>query len=212
LLNGSALAINWESKNVPAIVESWYGGQAAGSAIADVLFGDYNPAGRLPVTFYASLNDLPSFEDYNITSQTYRYYKGEVIYPFGYGLSYTSFQYDSLQIKSKYKAGDSIKLSVNIRNTGTLAGDEVAEVYVSNKTAKGHIPIRALKAFKRIHLNAGASQTVQLTLAPDAFSIINDNNKKVILPGKFDISIGGGQPGTVVKTSSNVLQTTITLK
>lgn len=211
LLNGSALAINWESKNIPAIVESWYGGQAAGTAIADVLFGDYNPAGRLPVTFYSSLKGLPSFEDYTISTQTYRYYKGDVIYPFGYGLSYSTFHYADLKMNPQYKTGDSVKLSVNVKNTGKTDGDEVVEVYVSNKTAKGHIPIRALKAFKRIYLKTGETKNIQLTLAPDAFSIINDDNKKVIMPGTFEISVGGGQPGVKVKTNSNVLKTEITM-
>jgi beta-glucosidase len=210
LLNGSALAINWECENIPAIIEAWYPGQAAGTAIADVLFGDYNPGGRLPVTFYRSVSDLPSFEDYNITTQTYRYFKGDVLYPFGYGLSFTNFNYDNLKIKENYKAGDSVKISVNIKNTGSTDGDEVVQVYVSNKSATGHIPIRALKAFKRIHLNAGESKTVDLTLAPDAFSIINDENKKVIMPGKFEIAVGGGQPDVKVKTNSNVLKTEIT--
>jgi beta-glucosidase len=211
LLNGSALSINWENKNIPAIIESWYPGQAAGQAIADVLFGDYNPAGRLPVTFYSSLKGLPSFEDYNITTQTYRYFKGDVIYPFGYGLSYTNFHYDNLQIDHQSKASNAVKLSVNVKNTGKVAGDEVIEVYVSNKTAGGHIPIRALKAFKRIYLKAGESKIVTMGLAADAFSIINDDNKKVILPGKFEITVGGGQPDVKVKTSSNTLKTEIGL-
>jgi len=212
LLNGSALSINWENQNIPAIVEAWYTGQAAGTAIADVLSGDYNPGGRLPVTFYRSVNDLPSFSDYNITTQTYRYFKGNVLYPFGYGLSYTGFNYDKLKISENYKAGDTVKISVDVKNAGNLAGDEVVQVYVSNKTATGHIPIRALKAFKRIYVKAGETKSVDLTLVPDAFSMINDANKKVIMPGNYEITIGGGQPDVKVKTNSNVLKTQITLK
>jgi beta-glucosidase len=195
LLNGSALAINWESKNIPAIVESWYPGQAAGQAIADVLFGDYNPGGKLPVTVYKSLNDLPAFDDYRISKQTYRYFKGEPLYPFGYGLSYTSFAYDNLKI-NEVKAGDSVKLSVDLKNTGELAGDEVVQVYVSNRSASGPGPIRSLKAFRRISLKAGETKTVVFGLPPDAFSIINTKNEKVVGPGKFEINVGGGQPGT----------------
>lgn len=212
LLNGSAVSVNWEAKNIPSIIEAWYPGQAAGTAIADVLFGDYNPAGRLPVTFYRSVNDLPSFEDYNITTQTYRYFKGDVIYPFGYGLSYSSFNYNNLKVNPSYKPGDSVTISVDVKNTGTRDGEEVAEVYVSNKTATGHIPIRALKAFKRFFLKAGEAKTVSLTLRPDAFSIINDENKRVINPGKFEISIGGGQPDMKVKISSNILKTEIAIQ
>ncbi len=211
LLNGSALAINRENEKIPAIVEAWYPGQAAGMAIADVLFGDYNPAGRLPVTFYKSVSDLPSFEDYNITTQTYRFYPGEPLYPFGYGLSYSTFNYDNLKINKASKINEPVKLSVDVKNTGNMAGDEVVEIYVSDKTATGHVPIRSLKAFKRIHLDAGETKTVELTLTPDAFSTFNERSEKVILPGKFEIAVGGGQPGMKLKTISNVLETEITL-
>ncbi|OIR14181.1 xylan 1,4-beta-xylosidase precursor [mine drainage metagenome] len=207
LLNGSALSINWENKNIPAIIETWYPGQAAGTAIADVLFGDYNPAGRLPVTFYSSVNELPSFDEYNMTTQTYRYFKGDVIYPFGYGLSYTNFHYDNLKINHQNKAGNEVKLSVDVKNTGKVSGDEVVQVYVSNKTSTGHIPIRALKAFKRIYIKAGETKKVNLTIKPDAFSIINDANKRVIVHGKFEVTVGGGQPDVKIKTASNVLKT-----
>jgi len=207
LLNGSALSVNWENKNIPAIIETWYPGQAAGTAIADVLFGDYNPAGRLPLTFYSSVNDLPSFDQYNMTTQTYRYFKGDVIYPFGYGLSYTNFHYDNLKINHQNKAGADVTLSVDVKNTGKVSGDEVVQVYVSNKTSTGHIPIRALKAFKRVYVKAGETKTVNLSITPDAFSIINDDNKRVIVHGKFEVSVGGGQPDVKIKTASNVLKT-----
>lgn len=211
LLNGSALAVNWENENIPAIVEAWYPGQAAGQAIADVLFGDYNPGGRLPVTFYRSVKDLPSFEDYNISTQTYRYFKGDVLYPFGYGLSYTTFQYDNLKISNEYKAGENVKFSVNVKNTGNMAGDEVVQVYVSAQNRQGHLPLRSLKAFKRIHLQPGETKTVDLIVRSDAFSFINDKNEKIILRGKYEISVGGGQPDVKVKTSSNVLRSGVTI-
>ncbi len=152
LLNGSALAVNWEDKNIPAIIEAWYPGQAAGKAIADVLFGDYNPGGRLPVTFYKSVKDLPSFEQYDMTNQTYRYFKGEPLYPFGYGLSYTAFQYDNFKVNEEYKIGDSVKVFVDVKNTGQVAGDEVVQFYISDLNAPVPAPIRSLKGFKRIHL------------------------------------------------------------
>lgn len=206
LLNGSALAINWEEKNLPAIVEAWYPGQASGQAIADVLFGDYNPAGRLPVTFYKSLSDLPRFDDYNITKQTYRYFKGQPLYPFGYGLSYTTFDYTNLQSPKQSNVTDSVRLSVEVKNTGDMDGEEVVQVYVSNKSADVLVPVRELKAFKRIALKKGETQKVEFVLSPDAFSHITARNEREVLPGNFDISVGGGQPGTRgIKTLSTRL-------
>lgn len=194
LLNGSALAINWESKNVDAIIEAWYPGQAAGQAIADVLFGDYNPAGRLPVTFYKSENDLPPFDAYHLSNQTYRYFKGEPLYPFGFGLSYTTFAYENLKVEHEYKAGDSVSVSVTVKNTGKVPGDEVVQVYLSNKDKKRSRAIQSLKGFKRIHLQPGEARTTDFVLSPNDFSVFNDNNERQVLPSEFEISVGGGQP------------------
>jgi beta-glucosidase len=194
LLNGSAIAINWESKNLPAIIEAWYPGQAGGEAIADVIFGDYNPGGRLPVTIYKSLNDLPPFEDYNMKDRTYRYFKGEPLFPFGYGLSFTSFKYSNLEIEPDICAGDTVKVNVDVKNSGKLAGDEIVQLYISNLGSPYPVPIRSLQAFKRINLLPGETKTIGLTVRPDAFSVINDNNERVVLPGKFIISVGGKQP------------------
>src|SRR5882724_9321927 len=206
LLNGSALSINWEDKNIPAIVEAWYPGQAAGTAIADVLFGDYNPGGRLPVTFYRSVKDLPSFDDYNMKGHTYRFFNGKPLYPFGYGLSYTSFRYDKLTWAVIGKAGDSVKIMVDVTNTGKMAGDEVAQVYCSRREAPVPIPIRSLVAFKRIHLFPGETKTLMFSIPPNAFSIIDDKMQKVILPGAFTFSVGGAQPETGMATDSAVLK------
>ncbi|HPH46435.1 MAG TPA: glycoside hydrolase family 3 C-terminal domain-containing protein [Chryseolinea sp.] len=194
LLNGSALAINWESKNVDAIIEAWYPGQAAGQAIADVLFGDYNPGGRLPITFYKSVSDLPSFDAYKISSQTYRYFKGEPLYPFGFGLSYTSFIYENLKVNSEYSIGDSVHVSVTIKNTGKVAGDEVAQLYLSNTDKSHSRAIHSLKGFKRLYLKAGESKTIAFVLPPNDFSVLNDNSELQILAGQFEIFVGGGQP------------------
>lgn len=210
LLNGSALSLNWENQNIPAILETWYPGQAAGQAIADVIFGDYNPAGRLPVTFYKSVSDLPPFEDYDMKGRTYRYFKGEVLYPFGYGLSYTSFSYDHLNLASSYKTGDSVKVSVDVKNMGKVEGDEVVQLYLSNLTAGVPVPIRSLDGFKRVHLMPGETRTVTLVIRPDAFSLIDSNNKRVTLPGKFQIAVGGGQPGTIAKTLVAAIDLTAT--
>jgi beta-glucosidase len=194
LLNGSALAINWEKENIPAILEAWYPGQAAGSAIADILFGDYNPAGRLPVTFYKSVNDLPAFEDYNMKNRTYRYFTGDPLFPFGYGLSYTTFSYSKMNVASEAKIGDSVKVTVNVRNTGKRAGDEVVQLYLSDLTADVPVAIHSLKGFTRINLKPGETKTVVLTLPPDAFSVVDKDFKKVVVAGKFRISVGGHQP------------------
>jgi beta-glucosidase len=198
LLNGSALAINWEQKNIPAIMETWYPGQAAGQAIADVLVGDYNPGGRLPVTFYKDVADLPSFKDYNLSKQTYRYFSGEPLYPFGYGLSYTSFAYENVKVDNNHKAGQSVKLSVTVKNTGPVSGDEVVQVYVSHLNAPVKVPIRSLAGFQRVKLNAGESRQVEFEVAADAFSIYNQQGEKIIQPGDFEIGVGGGQPGVKV--------------
>jgi beta-glucosidase len=211
LLNGSALSINWEDQHIPAILETWYPGQAAGQAIADVIFGDYNPAGRLPVTFYKSVSDLPSFEDYNMNRRTYRYFKGEVLYPFGYGLSYTSFVYDKLNVSPTAKPGDSVRFLVNVKNTGAVEGDEVIQLYISIESGTVPVPIRSLAAFTRIHLKQAETKTIAMIIPPNAFSIIDGNNRRVIPPGKFHMAVGGGQPGTISERQSKVLRTTIEL-
>jgi beta-glucosidase len=212
LLNGSALSINWEDQHIPAILEAWYPGQAAGQAIADVLFGDYNPAGRLPLTFYKDVKDLPAFGDYTMAGRTYRYFKGEPLYPFGYGLSYTRFQYSNLQIAKTARSGDTVRVTVNVKNTGGREGDEVAQLYVSDKNAPVPVPIRSLRGFKRIHLRPGEEKTLHFAIAPDAFTVIDDKMQKVALPGQFDIAIGGGQPGSTRPQTSNDVQGSIVLK
>jgi beta-glucosidase len=216
LLNGSAVAINWEDQHLPAIVEAWYPGQAGGTAIADVLFGDYNPAGRLPVTFYQSVKDLPDFGDYAMAGRTYRYYKGHVLYPFGYGLSYSTFHYDSLQVTPPANPHDSLHLTVVVKNAGALEGDEVAELYVSAipsprapKPGEGVLPIRSLRGFQRIHLQPGQSTILHFTIAPDAFTVINDQMQRVPLTGKYSISVGGTQPDNPSPATSNTITSII---
>jgi beta-glucosidase len=212
LLNGSALAVNWEQENIPAIIEAWYPGQAAGQAIADVIFGNYNPAGRLPVTFYKSVDDLPPFEEYRMISQTYRYFTGTPLYPFGYGLSYTTFTYSNLVVNEVNAIDDSVKVSVDVTNTGKIAGDEVVQLYLSNKTATVPVPLRALKGFRRIHVQPGETKTVTFMLPPNAFSVINESFKREVQPGDFELSVGGRQPGDKTDPSeSNVVQSTMKL-
>jgi len=192
LCTGSALALNWEEENVDAILNAWYGGEAAGTAVADILFGDYNPAGRLPITFYKSAAQLPDFEDYTMKGRTYRYMTEEPLYPFGYGLSYTKFAYKSAKLsKPVICKTDSVKLTIELQNTGKRDGDEVMQVYLRNPNDPNG-PLKALKGFKRVSLKAGASQNVSVALAPDAFNSFNDQTKKFeILPGKYELLYGG---------------------
>jgi beta-glucosidase len=211
LLNGSAVSVNWEDQHLPAIIEAWYPGQEGGAAIADVLFGDYNPAGRLPVTFYHSINDLPNFGDYAMAGRTYRYYKDPVLYPFGYGLSYTGFHYDSLQIEKAVAPGDSLHLSVHVANTGHVEGDEIAQIYISALDAPVPVPIRSLRALRRIHLRPGQADILHFAVAPDAFTVIDDKMQRVPLYGKYSISAGGGQPDTTRATTSNTITITASI-
>jgi beta-glucosidase len=195
LINGSAVAINWANKYATAILEAWYPGEEGGTAIADVLFGDYNPGGRLPVTFYTSVEQLPPFDDYRMEGRTYRYLKVEPLFPFGYGLSYTQFKYRRLQVKPKrIKPGQRVQLSVEVQNTGRRAGDEVVQFYVSDVAASVPVPLHQLQGFERIHLAAGEKKTVSCTLKPKQMSLINAEGKRVVEPGEFRVTAGGGQP------------------
>jgi beta-glucosidase len=190
LLSGSALSVNWEDKNLPAILQAWYPGQAAGDAIADVLFGDYNPAGRLPVTFYSSVQDLPAFEDYNAKGHTYKYFKGKPLYPFGYGLSYAKFEYTNLKVETL--ASLDYKVTVDVSNKGIVDGDEVVQVYISTDKQTGG-PIRSLVAFQRVNLAAGKTRSGEIELPRDVFSIFDEHGNKAIGPGEYSLTIGGGQ-------------------
>jgi beta-glucosidase len=195
LFNGSAVAVNWASENVPAIVEAWYPGQAAGTALADVLFGDYNPAGRLAVTFYRSVDQLPSFTEYRMAGRTYRYFTGEPLFPFGFGLSFSKFEYSHLAIPSQVNAGAQIQVSVDVRNIGTRPGEEVVQLYVSDLVASVPVPVRSLQGFTRIFLKPGESKKVFFTLEPRQMSLIDSSWKRVVEPGAFRITVGGKQPG-----------------
>jgi len=193
LLNGSALSINWADQHIPAIVEAWYPGQAGGQAIADVLFGDFNPSGRLPVTFYKSVNDLPPFDDYDMKGRTYRYFEGIPLYSFGFGLSYSTFEYSDLVIPDEAETGENIQVSVKVKNTGNMAGEEVVELYLKTLSDK-LTPIRTLKGFGRIFLNPGEEKVVNFQLESRDFSFINEHSERISEPGEFLISVGGKQP------------------
>lgn len=198
LLSGSALSINWAGENIPAILEAWYPGQAAGTAIADVLFGDYNPAGRLPVTFYRSADDLPPFNDYAMEGKTYRYFRKEPLYPFGFGLSYARFAYSHLQMPKSVVAGEEIEVSVEVENAGKTAGEEVVQLYVRDVEASVPVPIRSLQGFERVFLKPGEKKAVCFRLKARQMSLIDEEGRRVVEPGVFEIAVGGGQPGVNV--------------
>ena len=195
LMNGSAVAVNWANENIPAIIEVWYPGQAAGSALADVLFGDYNPGGRLPVTFYKSIDQLPPFKDYNMKGKTYRYFDGDPLYPFGYGLSYTKFEYSNLEIPKTVTSGQNVTVSVDVENVGKMAGDEVVQMYLTDLEDLAPVPIRSLQGFRRVHIKAGEKRSVEFTLTPRQLSLIDHEMKRVVEPGTFEVAVGGKQPG-----------------
>jgi beta-glucosidase len=195
LLNGSALSVNWAAEHVDAILSAGYPGQEGGHAVADVLTGDYNPAGRLPVTWYQSVEQLPPFDEYDMKGRTYRYFTGQPLFPFGYGLSYTAFGYSELSLPQQLTAGEPLKVSAKVTNTGKLAGEEVVQLYITDEKASTPRPIRQLEGFERIMLKPGESKVVEFTLAPRQFSLINDKNARVIEPGWFTIAVGGKQPG-----------------
>ncbi|HMS67829.1 MAG: glycoside hydrolase family 3 C-terminal domain-containing protein [Saprospiraceae bacterium] len=211
MMAGSAVAMPWESENVPAIVDAWYAGQSAGDAVADVLFGDYNPAGRLPITFYKSDADLPDFKSYDMENRTYRYFKGEPLFPFGFGLSYSTFKYSAISAKPTVKKGNQIVFKTTVTNTGKMAGEEVTQLYVSHLGQKSKAPIRALKEFTRLSLQPGESKEVTFTISADDLSLVSESGESYQPKGKVTISIGGGQPNIKNKTTSNVVTKTITI-
>jgi beta-glucosidase len=195
LQNGSALSIGWADANVPAIVEAWYGGQAGGTAVGDVLFGNVSPAGRLPLTFYRSVDDLPPFDDYAMKGRTYRYFTGAPLYPFGHGLSYSRFAYAKLVVPKKAAVGAPVAVAVEVHNAGAVASDEVVQLYVTDAEASGPVPLRALKGFERISLKPGEKRVVRFTLDERALSLVGPDGQRVVEPGRFTIAVGGKQPG-----------------
>ncbi len=201
LCTGSALALNWEEDNVDAILNAWYGGQEAGTAVADILFGDYNPAGRLPITFYKSVDQLPDFLDYDMKGRTYRYMTQTPLYPFGYGLSYTTFDYKNAQLSTdKINKDQPVTLTLDVMNTGKTDGDEVVQVYIKNSNDPEG-PLKSLKAFKRIHVKAGATQQVKIELAPKVFWSFNDSKQIMeVRSGKYEILYGGTSANESLKS------------
>jgi len=194
LMSGSALAVNWADEHVPAIVQAWYPGGQGGEAVAGLIAGDYSPAGRLPVTFYRSVDALPGFSDYDMSGRTYRRFEGEVLYPFGHGLSFTRFEYGDPQgPDGPVAAGEPVEISVEVTNDGGMDGEEVVQLYVSRPQVDG-APIRSLRGFRRVALAQGETRTLEFTLDPRAFSTVDAEGVRRIEPGPARIWVGGGQP------------------
>jgi beta-glucosidase len=197
LTNGSALSVNWASEHADAILDAWYSGEEGGTAIAQTLAGENSPAGRLPVTFYKSVEQLPTFEDYSMKNRTYRYFNGQPLYAFGHGLSYSKFEYSNLKLSTtKLKAGDSLSAEADVRNVSQREGDEVVELYLSFPKSPA-APIRALRGFTRISLGAGETKHVHFTLDARDLSEVDEKGDRIVAKGAYRISVGGGQPGTV---------------
>ncbi len=194
LTNGSALGVNWAKTHANAVLEAWYPGEEGGTAVAETLSGKNNPGGRLPVTFYTGVDQLPPFESYAMKGRTYRYFEGTPLYPFGYGLSYTSFRYSDLELaQNQIQAGDPVNAQVTLTNTGKIAGDEVAQVYLKFPDVPG-APLKALRDFRRVHLEPGESQKVWFELQGRDLGMVTETGDAIVPQGDYTISIGGGQP------------------
>lgn len=221
LMSGSALAVKWADEHIPAILQAWYPGGRGGEAVAAVLFGDYSPSGRLPVTFYATNEELPDFCDYSMSNRTYKYMKNEALYPFGYGLSYTKFEYRSITVTEQVQAGESVNCTVKVRNIGNVASEETVQLYLRDVEASVEVPRWQLNGIRKIFLEPGCEKEVSFTLTPRQMALIDNDGKAVLEPGIFEVYIGGSQPdarslkltGTPVqKASFEVVGTRMELK
>lgn len=211
LLSGSALAINWADEHIPAIIQAWYPGAEGGKAIASLIFGEYSPSGRLPVTFYRTTEELPDFRDYSMENRTYRYMKNEALYPFGYGLSYTKFEYSNIVLdKDKISAGESIECRATVKNIGNWASDEVVQLYIKDVEASVRVPRWQLRGIRKIHLEPGEEKEVSFTITPKDMSLINEEGKRMLEPGLFEVYVGGSQPDkrSIELTGTEVLKAT----
>lgn len=197
--SGSAMALNWEDENLPAIIQAFYPGERAGAAIADLLWGEFSPSGRLPVTFYPSLDGMPAFDDYSMENRTYKYYEGEPLYAFGHGLSYTDFAYSDITAPETYTPGAPMPVSVTVTNTGDMASREVVQAYLTRESrANGSVPRVELAGFKLVELEPGESVVVDLLIAADRIGYYDEAGELTFpTSGEIGVSIGGGQPGHV---------------
>jgi Glycosyl hydrolase family 3 C terminal domain. len=217
LFNGSPITINWAQENIPAIVECWYPGEEGGTALADVIFGKYNPAGRLPITFVKSVDQLPPFTDYSMKGRTYRYMQEEPLYPFGYGLSYSNFEYSGLKLDPQVVDIEELKeveVKITVKNISNIAGEEVAQLYIKDIKSSVKVPKYELKGFKRIYLEPQESKSIEFTITPRQLSLINEEGRCVLEPGEFKIYVGGQQPDerSKILTGKEVLSVVLNVK
>ena len=204
LMNGSALAVNWASLHANAIIDAWYPGEEGGTAIAQTLAGSNNPSGRLPVTFYKSADQLPPFEDYSMKNRTYRYFEGEPLYPFGFGLSYSKFAYSHMTMSANdLEAGHPLSVDLDVSNISDKNGDEVVQLYLEFPKLAG-APLRALRAFTRVHVARGATERVSLTLQPRDLSYVNLSGDRLVSAGTYHLRVGGGQPDSGAETEFSI--------
>lgn len=211
-MSGGAMAFNWEAENLPVVIQAWYGGQATGTALADILFGRYNPSGKLPITFYRSDADLPPIEDYSMANRTYRYFDGDVLYPFGYGLSYTSFKYNRLACPEEVQIGDTLTVKVEVGNTGKRAGEEVVQLYLSHRAMAQEAPLCQLVRFKKVHLSLGEKKTVEFKLSVRDLAYVDETGGIGTMPGTVTVYAGNVCPSAPRRFTSKVVSKSITLK
>lgn len=211
-MSGSAMAFNWEAENVSAIIQAWYGGQATGTALADILFGRYNPSGKLPVTFYRSDADLPALEDYSMANRTYRYFTGDVLYPFGYGQSYTTFKYRKLELPKEVQTGDSVTVKVEVCNSGKYKGEEVVQLYLSHRAIAKEVPVCQLAGFRKIELKPGERRMVEFRLSPRNLAYVDETGGISTASGMIKFSVGGVCPNAPEKFTAGLVSGTVELK
>ncbi|WP_199172628.1 glycoside hydrolase family 3 C-terminal domain-containing protein, partial [Petrotoga sp. 9PWA.NaAc.5.4] len=208
---------NWAQENIPAIIECWYPGEEGGTALADVILGKYNPAGRLPITFVKSVDQLPPFTDYSMKGRTYRYMKEEPLYPFGYGLSYSKFEYSDLKLDPQVmdiKELKDIEVEVTVKNTSDIAGEDVVQLYIKDIESTVEVPKYELKGFKRVYLKPQESKTITFRITPRQLGMINEEGRCVLEPGEFKIYVGGQQPDERSKalTGEDVVSVVLSVK
>jgi beta-glucosidase len=195
ILAGSALNLKWADENIPAIIDAGYPGAQGGRAVARLIFGEYSPAGRLPVTFYHSAEELPDFEDYSMKGRTYRYIENDVLYPFGFGLSYTHFEYSNLTLdKTAINQDESVTCTVTVKNTGNFSSDEVVQLYIKYDEACATDPKYQLRNFKRVFIIKGQCKAIRFEIKPSDLMLVKDNGQKIIEPGNYTVFAGGSQP------------------
>ncbi|WP_199172675.1 glycoside hydrolase family 3 C-terminal domain-containing protein, partial [Petrotoga sp. 9PWA.NaAc.5.4] len=208
---------NWAQENIAAIIECWYPGEEGGTALADVILGKYNPAGRLPITFVKSVDQLPPFTDYSMKGRTYRYMKEEPLYPFGYGLSYSKFEYSDLKLDPQVmdiKELKDIEVEVTVKNTSDIAGEDVVQLYIKDIESTVEVPKYELKGFKRVYLKPQESKTITFRITPRQLGLINEEGRCVLEPGEFKIYVGGQQPDERSKalTGEDVVSVVLSVK